>query len=249
MISGSLLVSYQNTISEMYATAEAQPNVVTTRMSNQQTSASGNERYVQFTRPFTGPSPYFGIANTTQSLLLAWNDAVTPTTPTALTQHTAAFSNDMNFFDSYPCPNFCYQKMATDPKVCSSKGSCGATDSCTCLNGYTGPSCSNSLYTCAGLAGNDTNVCAGRGYCSGSNSCTCTTTGYAGANCDVAVCFSVLATSPTVCNSRGTCVGPNTCTCNTGYQGDQCQTVITGGAASIMISISLVVISMIAWLF
>jgi hypothetical protein len=65
------------------------------------------------------------------------------------------------------------------------------------------------------------------------NNCTCLT-GYTGTQCNIPICYSILATQSSVCsNGNGTCTNHDICTCNTNYSGNQCQYPICYNYSSI----------------
>ncbi|KAF0975936.1 hypothetical protein FDP41_005263 [Naegleria fowleri] len=66
--------------------------------------------------------------------------------------------------------NKCNGKPATDPNVCSGKGSCVGLNTCNCNQGYLGDNCQYSY--CNGIPSNDTKVCHSRGTCT-DRRCSC----------------------------------------------------------------------------
>lgn len=235
MVGGSLIVAYHTAagdkVNEYYATAESQPGKRgTNRITGVSTNPIGDEMEFQFIRPLkvAGDNTYLELKNVTQSLLIAFNGADTPTSDTEFLQHTAASGNDFNLFDASPCPAFCGNKMATDPKACGARGTCKSANTCACRTGYSGSLCDTALFTCDGKNGTDPTVCNTRGDCSGLNTCTCTAPGYGGPSCAAPICWGKLSTDKAeVCTGRGSCFSPNVCICNAGFKGAQCESVMS----------------------
>ncbi len=77
--------------------------------------------------------------------------------------------------------------------------------------------------TCFGVASNSSMACSSQGTCNDNNVCSCYPN-YTGSNCEIPVCFGMLATDAAVCNFlNGTCIAADTCNCTTLYSGAQCQ--------------------------
>lgn len=101
--------------------------------------------------------------------------------------------NDL--WEIYPYCNFsyCFDKLETDPTVCSGQGSCigGNSDNnlegyCVCNSGVEGDNCEYDMrYSCFGLNNRDERICGGRhGSCVGTDNCSCIT-GWSGSECSI----------------------------------------------------------------
>ncbi len=78
----------------------------------------------------------------------------------------------------------CYGVFDQDINVCSTHGSCVATDTCVCRTGYVGYDCL--IPTCFGLNGSDPLVCSGNGTCLTIDTCICRN-GLRGSQCETVV--------------------------------------------------------------
>jgi hypothetical protein len=76
----------------------------------------------------------------------------------------------------------CFAVFAADVNVCTSHGTCVATDTCICKLGYVGSDCS--LPLCFGQNASDASVCGGNGLCMMPDVCQCYK-GFKGTQCSV----------------------------------------------------------------
>jgi hypothetical protein len=188
MPGASIVMGYGTNVNEYSASAFAQPSLVTPKITNTGTFASGSGQTLQFTRPLTAPG-YFGITNTPISLLLAYNDVSMPTGPNSWNQHVATSTNTINLFTPSSCPFNCFNIPSSDPTVCSGHGSCLQPDNCTCASGWRGPQCNTAQFSCFNLTTSAPTVCNGHGTCQGQDSCACNA-GWGGGNCSLALDFA-----------------------------------------------------------
>jgi alpha-tubulin suppressor-like RCC1 family protein len=79
---------------------------------------------------------------------------------------------------------FCYGILASHPLVCSWRGTCIGTDTCSCTSGYSGNKCE--LSTCFGVLSTVNTTCSGHGACVDTDTCVCDN-GYTGSNCSTLV--------------------------------------------------------------
>lgn len=121
-----------------------------------------------------------------------------------------AFCNNPqpNCFGLYPIQN-----------PCSGKGSCIATNTCSCQLGYSGFTCS--VPSCFGVNATSSSVCSGYGTCISLDTCSCQA-GYSGLACSIPTCYGINGNSTSVCSGYGTCTSLNTCSCQLGYSGTTC---------------------------
>lgn len=111
---------------------------------------------------------------------------------------------------------YCGAYLATDPLVCSSKGTCTGPNNCECQLGYksgSNPSLCN-IKTCDGKVIDDINICNGHGTCNPTDStpdqCLCAS-GYSGNYCEEWTCSGISRNDPDVCSGYGTCIDVDTC--------------------------------------
>lgn len=84
---------------------------------------------------------------------------------------------------------FCYGLAFDFPQVCSWRGECIGTDTCSCNPGYSGPECQ--FTTCHGVNSSDATACSGNGSCVALDTCVCYGGLYSGDNCENPVWGSV----------------------------------------------------------
>ncbi|KAI8471208.1 MAG: hypothetical protein J3K34DRAFT_417934 [Monoraphidium minutum] len=98
---------------------------------------------------------------------------------------------------------------------CEFGGFCYAKDSCSCPDGYTGPSCENRICT---------KQCLHGGNCTYSDTCICDRSNWEGDQCEKQLC-------PTICQNGGFCVTAHysdtdvrkECRCPGNWTGDSCE--------------------------
>jgi len=76
----------------------------------------------------------------------------------------------------------CYGISSLSATVCSGNGNCTFTDSCSCLNGFSGNTCQNTIITCFGINAGHSNVCSGIGHCHSIDTCH---DGFSGSACEI----------------------------------------------------------------
>jgi alpha-tubulin suppressor-like RCC1 family protein len=74
----------------------------------------------------------------------------------------------------------CFSVFATDPFVCSGRGTCTAQDTCSCRPGFIEIDCSVAI--CYDYNSTNLLVCSGNGFCMSNNTCVCRQ-GYYGPTC------------------------------------------------------------------
>eukprot|EP01080_Neovahlkampfia_damariscottae_P009251 gene9251-1338_t len=160
MTGSSITMGYGSTLNEYKATALQLPDILTTQKITNKFVYASDFKF-QFTRPLTDPdTTYFDITNTKINFLVAYNDKNTPTSPTSFIKHSNTETHQINFFLTSSCvtsttspayspvsspkisPSLsCFGKQSTDADVCSGKGKCISTDTCNCIQGYSGNQC------------------------------------------------------------------------------------------------------------
>ncbi|EFC50530.1 predicted protein [Naegleria gruberi] len=129
------------------------------------------------------------------------------------------------FYGTYlPPATSCFGVPYLNSSVCSGKGRCVDTDSCSCNQGFTGRNCQ--LPFCFNIDSSDRLVCSSNGECVGVNKCNCKS-GFTGKDCSIINCNGK-SEAEGGCSFHGQCSAEHKCVCSGNFVGASCSECATG---------------------